>query len=50
MEEPAFPNKFFTLPFVTEWHINLHKMLSLINAKRKMPASSLIPEERRPTE
>jgi hypothetical protein len=36
------------VPFITEWHINLHKMLSLINASRKMSGSALTPKKGRP--
>jgi hypothetical protein len=36
------------LHFATKWHINLHKMLSFINAIGKMTGSALPPEVGRP--
>jgi hypothetical protein len=36
------------LPFITEWHLNMHNMLSLINASGKMSGSVLPPEKGRP--
>jgi hypothetical protein len=47
MEGPTSTNKNH-LPFVTEWHIKLHKMLSSINASRKLFCSAMPPEDGRP--
>jgi hypothetical protein len=47
MEEPAFSNKNH-IPLVTEWYINLHQMLSLMNASKNISGSALPSERGRP--